>query len=180
MPLAAALKRMKDRMQRLTAPLLFFAYGNPSRGDDALGPQLLDLLGESRLCHPEWPEFELVTDFQLQVEHAVDLENRELVLFIDASVSCPVPYLLSHLQPAQDARYTTHEMSPEAVLHVFEQIYHQPAPQAFLLAVRGESFALGEPLSRSAIENRDAALALLVQLCDQPHLEAWQTLVPHA
>ena len=164
----------------MTAPLLIFAYGNPSRGDDALGPQLLDLLASHRAHHPEWPEIELLTDFQLQVEHAVDLEERDLALFIDASVSCPSPCLLSRLQPAQDARYTTHEMSPEAVLHVFEQVYQRPAPPSFLLSVRGESFELGEPPSRAAIENRDAALALLVQLCSQPNPEIWQTLLFHA
>jgi hydrogenase maturation protease len=158
----------------LTAPLLVFAYGNPSRGDDALGPQLLDLLAGSRAQHPEWPEFELVTDFQLQVEHAVDLEERDLALFVDASVSCPAPFLFTSLQPARDARYTTHEMSPQAVLHVYERVYQRTAPPAFLLSVRGESFNLGEPLSPAAVENRDAAWALLVQLCSQPHLEAWK------
>lgn len=164
----------------MTAPLLIFAYGNPSRGDDALGPQLLDLLAENRAQHPDWPEFELVTDFQLQVEHAMDLEGRNLALFIDASVSCPAPFLFSRLQPVLDAGYTTHEMSPQAVLHVYEQVCRRPAPPAFLLSVRGVSFELGEPLSLTAVENRDAALALLVQLCSQPHLEAWQNLVPHA
>ena len=161
----------------MTAPLLIFAYGNPSRGDDALGPQLHDLLAESRAQHPGWPEFELVTDFQLQVEHAMDLEGRDLALFIDASVSCPAPFLFSCLQPAQDARYTTHEMSPQAVLHVYEQVCQRPAPPSFLLSVRGESFNLGEPLSPAAVENRDAALALLVQLCSQPNLKVWQTLL---
>ncbi|MHB1293326.1 MAG: hydrogenase maturation protease [Sulfuricella sp.] len=164
----------------MTAPLLIFAFGNPNRGDDALGPQLLDLLAESRARHLEWPEFELVTDFQLQVEHSVDLDGRDLALFIDASVSCQSPFMFSPLQPAQDARYTTHEMSPQAVLHVYEQVYQRPAPPSFLLSVRGESFELGEPLSRAAVENRDAALALLVQLCSQPNLEVWQTLVLHA
>jgi len=161
----------------LTAPLLIFAYGNPSRGDDALGPQLLELLAESRTPHPE---FELVTDFQLQVEHATDLEGRDLALFIDASISCPSPFLFSPLQPAQDARYTTHEMSPQAVLHVYEQVYQRPAPPAFMLSVRGESFNLGDPLSQAAVENRDAALVLLVQLCSQPNLKVWQTLLSDA
>jgi hydrogenase maturation protease len=171
----------------LTAPLLIFAYGNPSRGDDAIGPQLLDLLAEEIGDRPRFKEpqnwglspisCELVTDFQLQIEHAVDLEGRDLVLFIDASVSCPAPFLFSCLQPAQDARYTTHEMSPQAVLHVFEQVCQRPAPPAFLLSVRGESFELGEPLSRAAVENRDAALALLVQLCSQPNLKVWQSLL---
>ncbi|MDP2785684.1 MAG: Ni/Fe hydrogenase, partial [Sulfurimicrobium sp.] len=67
----------------MTAPLLVFGYGNPSRGDDALGPLLLEQLAALNL-----PHVELLTDFQLQVEHAVDLQGRERVLFIDASVSC--------------------------------------------------------------------------------------------
>lgn len=160
----------------MTLPLLIFAYGNPSRGDDALGPQLADLLAEYQAQHPEWPKLEVITDFQLQVEHAVDLERRDLVLFVDASVSCPAPYLFTRIQPVQDASYTTHEMSPQAVLHVFEQLYKRPAPPAFMLSVRGESFDLGEPLSRAALENRDASLSLLLQLCACPDQEIWQTL----
>ena len=44
---------------------------------------------------------ELLTDFQLQVEHAADMVGRELVLFIDASVSCPPPYAFSRLVAAR-------------------------------------------------------------------------------
>lgn len=161
----------------MTAPLLIFAYGNPSRGDDALGPQLGDLLVGSLTQHPEWSKFEVLSDFQLQVEHAVDLEKRSIVLFVDASVSCLAPFSFARLQPSLDASYTTHEMSPQAVLHVFEQLYKRPAPPSFLLSVRGDTFNLGEPLSLSALENRDAALMLLVQLCSQPNLKAWQTLL---
>jgi len=164
----------------MTARLLVFGYGNPSRGDDALGPQLLDLLAASRALHAEWPEFELITDFQLQVEHAADLEQRELILFIDASQSCPPPFRLARISPAPHTDYTTHAMTPQAILNVFERVYSRPAPPTFLLEVRGERFELGEPLSEAAVENRDAALALLVQLCSRPHLEAWQNLVPYA
>ncbi|MCE5182861.1 MAG: hydrogenase maturation protease [Betaproteobacteria bacterium] len=159
----------------MTAPLLVFGYGNPSRGDDALGPQLLDLLAVNQEHHPEWPEIELLTDFQLQVEHATDLENRDLVLFIDASISCPAPCLLSRIQPSQAVSHTTHAMSPAAVMQVFERVYQCPAPPTFLLAVRGEGFELGAPLSQEAEKNRDAALKLLIQLCDRPYPDVWQT-----
>ena len=71
----------------MIASLLIFAYGNPSRGDDALGPLLLERLQALNL-----PHVETLTDFQLQVEHAYDLQGRERVLFIDASVSCTAPY----------------------------------------------------------------------------------------
>ena len=49
---------------------LVFAWGNPSRGDDALGPALVERLEAARPAHPEWGELALLTDFQLQPEHA--------------------------------------------------------------------------------------------------------------
>jgi Ni,Fe-hydrogenase maturation factor len=44
-------------------PVLLFGYGNPSRGDDALGPQLLNYI-ESH-CNLE--HIEILSDFQLQI-----------------------------------------------------------------------------------------------------------------
>lgn len=156
----------------MTAPLLIFGYGNPSRGDDAIAPQLL-----ARLETLGLPEVELVTDFQLQVEHALDLVGRELVLFIDASVAAPAPYAFSRLIPQQDASYTSHEMSPAAVLHVYREIHGNEPPPCFLLAVRGEFFDLGAELSVEAEENAAAAFELLRKLWDKPRLEAWQSLL---
>ncbi|MGZ8196374.1 MAG: hydrogenase maturation protease, partial [Methylosarcina sp.] len=68
----------------MTKPVLLFAYGNPSRGDDALGPLLLEFVE----AHCDLAEIDLLTDFQLQIEHILDMENRALVLFADASVTC--------------------------------------------------------------------------------------------
>ena len=157
---------------RSDRPVLIFAYGNPSRGDDAIAPQLLFRLETLRLSGVE-----LITDFQLQVEHALDLEGRELVLFIDASVSGVAPYTFSHLSPQQDSSYTSHEMSPAAVLHVYRQIHSKPPPPGYLLAVRGEFFDLGEPLSESAEANAEAAFTLLQKLCADPRKSAWDRLV---
>ena len=46
------------------APVLVLTYGNPSRGDDALGTAMFDLLEENP---PD--NVDLLTDFQLQIEH---------------------------------------------------------------------------------------------------------------
>jgi hydrogenase maturation protease len=149
------------------APLLIFGYGNPSRGDDALGPLLLGRLEALNLSHVE-----LLTDFQLQVEHALDLQDRHKVLFIDASVSCTAPYAFSRLQPKKDASYSSHIMSPVAVLHAYQDMYGTP-PSAYLLEVRGERFELGEPLSLEASRNSDAAFSLLKELCARSGLREW-------
>jgi len=148
--------------------LLIFGYGNPSRGDDALGPLLLE-----RLEAEGFPGVECLTDFQLQVEHALDLEGRELALFIDAHLSCAPPYTFTALRPETDRSYTTHAMSPAAVLQVFSEIHHRPPPPAFLLSIRGGRFELGEGLSAAAQANLDAAHAFAQTLCARPEPGYW-------
>lgn len=64
------------------APILIIGIGNPSRGDDALGPLAIERLEALDLAGVE-----LLTDFQLQVEYALDLAGRRRVIFVDASVS---------------------------------------------------------------------------------------------
>jgi len=152
----------------LVPHLLIFGYGNPSRGDDALGPMLLE-----RLEAEGFPGVECLTDFQLQVEHALDLEGRELALFIDAHLSCRPPFEFAVLHPENDRSYTTHAMSPAAVLQVFAEIHHRPPPPAFLLSIRGERFELGEGLSLAAQDNLDAAWAFARKLCTQPEAKLW-------
>ncbi len=155
----------------MTAPLLIFAYGNPSRGDDALGPLLIEQL---EALNPA--KIELLTDFQLQVEHAADMLERELVLFIDASVSCAPPYAFSRLAAIKDTSFTSHAMSPAAVLQAYRELYGDPPP-AYLLGVRGFSFELGEPLSDAAASNLEAALGLLQKLCASPSHQTWDQLI---
>jgi len=144
--------------------LLILAVGNPSRGDDALGPLFLERLAELRGQCDKNDDIELLTDFQLQIEHAVDLEGRALALFVDASVSCPPPFQFTRLQPARDTSYTSHALSPAAVLYVYEQINRCPPPPAFQLAIRGERFELGEPLSAGAEVHLTMALAFAGEL----------------
>ena len=138
----------------MTAPLLVFGWGNPSRGDDALGPLLIE-----RIAALQLPGVECLTDFQLQVEHALDLENRRRILFVDASVDAAAPFAVTPIEAARDASFTTHAMTPEAVMHVYVELHDEAPPPCTLLAIRGERFELGEELSPAAAGHLDAALA---------------------
>lgn len=151
-------------------PVLLLACGNPSRGDDALGPLLLEFVER----HCDLSEIELLSDFQLQIEHALDLENRELVLFMDASVGGAGSFELTELEPALDSSYTTHAMSPAAVLAVYRSIKKQPPPPCFLLGIKGESFELGEGLSGNAEKNLQQACRFVESLLDNPELSVWR------
>jgi len=80
-------------VSRLVAPLLVFGWGNPSRGDDALGPLLVEQL--AGWAQKSSGRMECLTDFQLQVEHALDLVGRERVLFVDAALGLQTPFEVS-------------------------------------------------------------------------------------
>lgn len=158
----------------LPIKLTVFACGNPSRGDDALGPELMRLLGE-KYAHQE--NIQLIEDFQLQVEHVLDLENCHLALFIDADVSCSPPFILTRLQADQENSYTTHALHPATVLFVYQQIYGRAPPPAFLLSLRGERFELGEPLSPSAKKNLATAFELVNELFKFIDISQWEALI---
>jgi len=154
-----------------TKPILIFAYGNPGRGDDALGPLLLEAMEQHQP-----PLAECQTDMQLQVEHVTDLEGRALILFFDADVSCAAPFAFAALRAKKDDSYTSHAMTPHALLHAFRQVYGKDAPPAFLLRIRGYDFELGEPLSPPATANLAAAVELVKSLVSTADISDWQQL----
>lgn len=157
----------------MSAPVVVFAVGNPSRGDDAIGPLLLERLAGWLAEQGLAGQFELIEDFQLQIEHSLDLLGRRLALFIDAGEGTPAPCSFRSIAPDAAIAHTTHELPPQAVLQVFRQTEAAEPPPAFLLCVRGERFELGEPLSDSAEAHAATAFALLRALCRDPRAEAW-------
>ena len=159
------------------APLLILACGNPSRGDDALGPRLLELLETDRDAGRIPARFETLTDYQLQIEHALDLEGRSLVLFVDAAVSCTPPFEFTVLQPAQDRSYSSHALSPAAVLAVYAQITSTVPPPAFQLAIPGLQFELGEGLSPMAESHLEAAHGFVFGLLRHSDPDSWRQAV---
>ena len=135
------------------APTLVLAVGNPSRGDDALGPRAAERIAALRL-----DGVEVLTDFQLQVEHALDLLGRARVLFVDASAALAAPYSLLPVAAAPHPSYTSHALAPAAVLHGYAQLIGTPPP-AWVLAIRGEAFELGAAPGPRALAALEAALA---------------------
>lgn len=150
----------------MAAPALVFGIGNESRGDDALAPLLVRSL-EGQLGTAG--RVELIEDYQLQVEHVTDLAGRSAVLFVDADMSCVEPFHFSEIAAAHDHSYTSHAMTPFALLHSYRQVYGEDAPPAFLMRIRGYGFELGDPLSSAASANLEKArVRILAWLADIP------------
>ena len=139
--------------------VLILGVGNPSRGDDALGPLLIERL-EGRVP----TGIELLTDFQLQVEHLLDLHGRDLVVFADASVAAAAPFAFVPAGPAASGAAlatTTHAMEPAALLAAYVRHYGTAPPPAWVLAMRAESFELGAPPGDDALRHLQAAAGFL-------------------
>ncbi|NHC05980.1 hydrogenase maturation protease [Azonexus fungiphilus] len=160
----------------MSAPVVVFAVGNPSRGDDAIGPLLCGRLAEWLKNRGREAEVELIEDFQLNIEHALDLEGRSLALFIDAAVNQSQAVVFRQIGPSTVITHSTHALPPEAVLQVYRQTEGREPPPAFTLAVRGEAFALGQPPGAGAEAAMDEAMLCLVRLLANPRLDAWQAL----
>jgi len=156
----------------MLAPVLVLACGNPSRGDDALGPELAAAVERTHAEAIARGELEVQCRYQLAVEDALELEGRQRVIVVDAAGSGP-EVLLQPLSPRRDESFTTHRLSPWALLQVFQEIERSPLPRCELLAIRGERFELGEPLSERARANLERALDVLdtppAHLLRRPH-----------
>jgi len=57
-------------------PVLLFAYGNPSRGDDAVAPLLLEAIKQYELTSVCGHPLTFLSDYQIQIEHVADLDRR--------------------------------------------------------------------------------------------------------
>lgn len=162
----------------MKASVVVFAVGNPSRGDDAIGPELLRRLGKWLEQEQLAERVELIEDFQLNIEHALDLEGRELVLFIDAGENTPAPYLFEQIFPSAIPVHSTHALPPQAVLQVYRHTEGREPPPSFVLCVRGEGFELGDGLTPEALGRVDEAMKLLERLMMQPTLAGWVAFLP--
>ena len=152
--------------------LVIFGWGNESRGDDGVGPLLL-----RRLEQAEWPDTTLIEDFQLQIEHALDLRGSDLALFLDAGRDTSAPFVFKEIFPRGGMTHSSHALPPESVLDVFKRIEKAEPPPSFLLCVRGESFGLGESLSPQAAERLEQASTFLDRLGALRTPQAWRAVV---
>jgi hydrogenase maturation protease len=135
--------------------ILIIGYGNPGRGDDGLGPAFA-----SRVETLGLPGVQVESDYQLAIEHAHLAAQHDVVVFADAAADIDdgSQFYLRPLEPAPAVRYSSHSISPQAVLHLAAQCFGAH-PVGWLLGIRPtdlESF--GEGLTPEAEGNLSAAL----------------------
>lgn len=143
------------------APVLVIGIGNPSRGDDALGPAVVGRLEELLRAELAGGQVETLVDFQLQIEHTLDISGRDKVFIVDASVSAAGPFAIGRVAANDAPSPFSHAMSPAELLGVYERTFG-PAPPVWAVAVRGRTFELGAPIGDEALAHVEPAARAIV------------------
>lgn len=129
-------------------------FGNPGRGDDGLGPALVEAVRDLDL-----PGVEVRVVYQLAVEHAADVAAAAEVIFVDATVDPECrPFAFERVYPEPGLDFTTHALAPTRVVALAEELFGA-RPPVWLLTIAGTRFeAFEEELSEAARANLATAL----------------------
>ena len=132
--------------------VLVIGYGNPGRLDDGLGAAMAEAVEAMDL-----PGVTVEADYQLSVEHAEMVSRHSAVIFADADTQCAEPFSFARITPEAQQRFTTHSVSPQAVLALAHDLFAAETT-GYLLGIRGYAFnEFGQGLSDAAARNLAAA-----------------------
>lgn len=128
-------------------------YGNPLRGDDAVGYQIAREVASWGLEHVE-----VLAVHQLTPELAATLTDYNVVLFVDAAHDKKMSLRL--IMPKAIKRASTHTYDPQGLLALTDVLYEH-CPYAWLLTIPTSQYDLGSPLSPLAREGMEDALQIM-------------------
>lgn len=138
---------------------LVIGIGNVLRGDDGVGPFVVELLREAR---PDG--LELRTAQTVLPELADDMPGHQAVVFVDADLEAHAVTL----RPVPTGGSSgLHRFAPAQVLNMARQLGFDG--QAWICSLPVQSMGPGEPLSRTAVLGaRRAAAMVLARLTTPP------------
>ena len=135
---------------------LVIGYGNTLRGDDGAGWRVAAALEALAL-----PQLEVATVHQLTPELAARIASADQVVFVDARHSAiRQPLALELLQAAAPPPPFSHQLSPQALLQLSQQLYGR-RPLGWQLLIPAQALAYRDGLSPLAAAAMDEAMALL-------------------
>jgi hydrogenase maturation protease len=141
------------------AEILVVGYGNELRGDDGIGPRVVEAIAAAN-----YPGVRARTVFQLVPELAAELVEAGTIVFVDALADpSRIAVEMARLEAEEIADWSTHAADPRSLLALTRAVYGR-TPEAWWLMVPGRNFALGEGLSPIAEANARRAVARLKRL----------------
>lgn len=141
--------------------ILIYGFGNPGRQDDGLG-----VLAAEKI--EKWSKKEKINsinvdyNYQLNIEDAAEMTDRDIVIFIDASKEEINDYLFTRIRPSNKLEFTTHSISPSYLLNLCEIIYDK-SPEAYLLHIKGYKWDFLGDMTEEAKSNLRKAYNFLIK-----------------
>lgn len=144
--------------KRLQGQILLIGVGNPLRGDDAIGPALIEEL-DGRV------EAVLINGGEVPESHigAVIDARADTIVFVDAVDLKAEPGSLAIIE-ADDLKglnFSTHQVSLELFMNCLRA---ETGADIFLLGVQPRSTHLGQPLSPAIRQTLDELQKILVKI----------------
>jgi hydrogenase maturation protease len=146
--------------------ILIYGYGNPGRQDDGLGNAFVDHI-EKWASENNLEGIEFDSNYQLNIEDAHAIADKDIAIFIDASVEEIEDYCISKVTESSKISFTTHAASPGYIVDLCKNVYKK-APPTYLVHIRGYEWEFMEGLTEKAIVNLDMALAHIKPLLLNP------------
>ena len=137
--------------------ILLYGYGNPGRQDDGLGNVFIDQM-EEWVNKQGLKGFDFDSNYQLNIEDALEISDYELVIFVDASVEDIADFFVSKVNSNTKVTFTTHAASPGYVVDLCKKMYNK-APVTLLLHIKGYEWEFKEGLTEKAKQNLEKAIS---------------------
>jgi len=151
--------------------ILIYAFGNPGRQDDGLGNRLVEEL-DPWLLEKGHDHVTTESNYQLNIEDADSIKDKDIVVFVDASIEDIDDFHLGIVEPSEGrSEFTMHAASPAYILALCIKLY-QKHPETYLLQIRGYEWEFLEKLSSRAEQNLSKALVFIRERITQQDFRA--------
>lgn len=145
----------KEGKVKVAEKIYIYGFGNPGRQDDGLGNAMVEKL-HAWVQSENMQGFEFDSNYQLNIEDAHAIHDKDLVIFIDASTEDISNFKFSSVDGTTQVAFTTHTASPGFIISLCREIFKK-IPPTYLLHIKGNSWEFKEGLSGIAIENLELA-----------------------
>ncbi len=152
--------------------ILIYGYGNPGRQDDGLGNYFVDQ-AKTWAKAQGLSNISFDSNYQLNIEDAAEISDKDIVVFVDASVEDLETFKLDEITPDAKVEFSMHAVSASYVVHLCKDIYGK-SPKSFLLHIKGYAWEFMEGITSRALQNFGQAFEYM-----KPFLADPQKLMTH-
>ncbi len=146
--------------------ILIYGYGNPGRQDDGLGNAVVERM-EEWVREEGIENVEFDSNYQLNIEDAATISDKDLVIFVDASVEDIEDVVLTPVDESAKVAFSSHSASPGYIVKLCNDLF-DTQPASYLLHIKGYEWEFMGGLTEKAKENLEKSLELLKEKIRDP------------